>query len=337
MARNITIRKPDDFHVHMREGDVLRSVAPCTARHFARALIMPNTTVPILTWRDAMRYRDAVRMAANTASFEPLMTIKITDATTSREIMNARKNGVLVGKAYPAGVTTNADDGVRDFKKCSDVFAAMEGEGMILSLHGEDPDPAVLIHKKEKSFLPILDRLADVFPSLKIVFEHVSTKEAVYLIRAMPDTVAATVTVHHLMLTMDDVVGSAVRPHHFCKPIPKTADDRAIIQDVVKNGNRKFFFGSDSAPHLRTKKECAAGAAGIFSSPVALAVLAEFFASHGIMEKLENFVSTFGAEFYGLPLNTETIILSEEEWVVPEEYENIVPFMAGKKLPWIVK
>lgn len=336
MTETITIRKPDDFHVHFREGFILGAVAPLTADHFGRAIAMPNTNDPIRTGEDALRYRDAIRKASRNTSFEPLMTVKITDATLPGTIVKAKECGVIAGKAYPVGVTTNAHEGVSDFKKLTPVFAVMEHIGMVLSLHGESPNPFASALKKEEKFLPILRWLVDTFPALKIVFEHVSTQEAVYEVSIMPDTVAATVTAHHLFLTIDDVIGGSISPHNFCKPIPKTVNDRKAIRDVVLQGSKKFFFGSDSAPHLKMRKECGNGSPGIFSAPVVLASLAKFFEDRQCMQRLEDFVSRFGAEFYGLPLSTETITLSKTDWVVPEGYDSIVPFMAQQKLPWKV-
>src|SRR3989304_2512887 len=336
MEETITIRRPDDFHVHFREGGILSAVAPLTADHFNRALAMPNTTDPIRTGEDAVQYRDQIRKAARNELFEPLMTIKITDGTTPAVIVKAKECGVIAGKAYPVGVTTNAQEGVSDFKKLAPIFSMMQDVGMVLSLHGEISNRFVSVFKKEVKFLPTLKWLVDTFPTLKIVFEHVSTKEAVYEVSMMPDTVAATVTVHHLFLTTDDVLGSYILPHNFCKPIPKTAEDREVIRDAVIQGSGKFFFGSDSAPHVKMRKECGSGAAGIFSAPVVLASLAQFFDEHNHMERFEDFVSRFGAEFYGLPLNTETVALSKSKWVIPEEYDSIVPFMANEKLLWKV-
>ncbi len=262
------------------------------------------------------------------------MTIQITESTTSEIVNIAYHLGAIAGKVYPVSVTTNSGNGVRDFEKLFPVFGKMEKIGMRLLLHGEKPDMFCL--NREKQFLDILIKINKKFPELKIVLEHITTKEAVETVKSLKN-VAATITAHHLVLTLDDVVGNLLSPHNFCKPIAKFPKDRVALFEAATSGNPKFFFGSDSAPHLKERKECSSGCAGIFSAPVAIPLLAEIFEKEGRLNKLENFVSKFGAVFYDLPLNKERIMLVKEDWIIPQDYRDIVPFMAGKKLSWQVK
>lgn len=312
---------------------MLRRVLPLTEEHFARAVVMPNTDPPILSGEGANRYRSEVLDVRRTA-FEPLMTIKITPATAPAMIYAAKEAGVIAGKLYPAGVTTGADiGGVMDFRALWSVFRAMEESAMVLCLHGELPESSVL--DREKDFLPVLAEIAGAFPALRVVMEHLSTAEAVAAIGVL-DNVGATITAHHLLLTIDDVLSDrGLRPHYFCKPLLKTRDDRdALIQAAVSDP--KVFFGSDSAPHLKTDKESERAPAGIFSAPVALSVLATVFERFGALEHLEAFTSTNGPAFYGMPSNHETLELVKEEWTVPPSYAGIVPLCGGETLPWRV-
>lgn len=336
----ITIRKPDDFHVHLRQEELLRIVVPHTAAYFQRALVMPNTEPPMCNIHVAHSYCNEIREIARRAGydkFEPLMTIKIVDSMNPGIVNLAHTFGVVAGKAYPVGATTNSEEGVSDFRHphMRDVFEEMEASGMVLCVHGEMPSAPSL--EREARFLCELEWLAVHFPKLKIVWEHITTRKAVEAVCALPPTVAATITVHHLFLTLDDVIGGKLNPHHFCKPIAKTADDRAAVQEAALSGNPKFFFGSDSAPHLLENKEYGAGEAGIFTSPVALPLLADFFERENLLSRLEDFVSRYGAEFYGLPLNKGTITLIKDPWKVPWVYGNcIVPFKADETLQWKV-
>jgi dihydroorotase len=329
----LTIRRPDDFHVHFRTGATLKTVVPYTAQWFKRALVMPNTVPPILTGADCRRYKEEILAAAKDTApdFEPLMSIKLTQRTTPGNIRAAYQAGAIIGKAYPAGVTTNAEDGIQDFDAMAPVFSAMEEIGMVLSKHGELPSAPCL--SREVSFLPILCKLVEEFPNLRIVLEHLSTRKAVETVTCLPRTVAATITAHHLVLTIDDVIGGALNPHNFCKPIAQTADDRQALIDAATSGSSKFFFGSDSAPHLKCIKE-RAGGAGIFSAPVILPLLCQVFEEAEALGKLGDFTSKFGAQFYELPLNDGSITIVGS---VPEEIGGIVPFMAGQKLSWHVK
>lgn len=334
-VRSLTIRTPDDFHVHLRQGDLLRAVLPWTVGQFRRALVMPNTNPPVRTADDVERYRAEIRAAIHSDGlpvFEPLMSIALTDVTTPEEIRAAYDAGAIAAKLYPRGVTTNSDHGVRDPMTLRPVYAAMADVGMVLCLHGEAVDANVIM--AETQFLHVLPRLAADFPVLRMVLEHASTAAAVDVVRTLPRNVAATITVHHLVLTLADVVGARCQPHHFCKPIAKTPDDRAALLHAAMDGNPKFFLGTDSAPHLRIAKESASAPAGVFSAPVALSLLVEIFEEYGAMEQLEDFVSSFGADFYDLPRNPEVITFRRASWLVPEEAGGVVPFRAGMELAW---
>ncbi len=332
------IRKPDDFHCHLRDGEMLDVVLPITASQFARALVMPNLSPKILNLDDVRQYRERIVSRLNNSSFQPLMSLYVNDHTTPEMIREAYDGGkgAIAGKVYPKNMTTGSDEGVSDFKLLYPVFETMQEVGMLLLLHGEDPTQGIFCLNREESFLKTLLILVADFPKLNIVFEHVSSAAAVCTIQELPQNVAATITVHHLLLTLDDVVGGGLEPHHFCKPIAKTPQDRDALVSVALSGNPKFFFGSDSAPHPVQKKESVGGAAGVFTAPVALPLLAELFEKHEKLSMLENFISRFGAEFYRLPLATETVSLQKKEWAVPLLYGNVRPFKAGAILPWSV-
>ncbi len=326
-----TMRRPDDFHVHLREGAMLDKVVGYTSQSFGRALVMPNTTKPILTGEDAVAYKkDILRIRGE--EFQPLMTIKLVRSTTPTIIREAKAAGVVAAKFYPEGVTTNSEDGMPNLADSHPVLQEMERQGMVLCLHGETP--GVFCMDRETVFLSDLSAIANTFPKLKIVLEHVTTFDAVSEVSALPDNVAATITVHHLFLTLDDVVGGMLKPHHFCKPIAKTPEDRESLLDVAMSGNPKFFLGTDSAPHARGKKECASGCAGVFTAPVAMALLVDLFEQHGTLDRLEGFTSEFGARFYGLPLNEEKVTFTRDPWVVAEVVGDVVPFKAQEVLNW---
>lgn len=337
----ITLRRMDDMHCHFRVGSLLKEVLPHTARYASRGIAMPNTRpCAILTGEDVIRYRDEIRRALDEMSqrypFEPLMTIEVRDGTTPQMIKEAYRAGAVAGKVYPLGVTTNSDEGLRDFNsgKISETFRAMQDVGMRLLLHGELDRERVLVTKREEIFLPTLLMLAEKFPDLRIVLEHVSTQAAVDGVLRLGKNVAATITAHHLCLTLNDVIGYGIQPHHGCMPMPKDFDDRDALIAAATSGNPKFLLGSDTAAHLRENKECAKGACGVFSAPVLPQVLAEVFEEAGCLNRLEDFTSRFGAEFYGLPLNDGTISLVKSRWVVPEQIGGIVPFRAGTELQW---
>ncbi|KKR45430.1 MAG: Dihydroorotase [Parcubacteria group bacterium GW2011_GWA1_40_21] len=335
--KEFSMRIGDDFHCHLRRGDMLGKVLPFTASMFGRAVVMPNTEPPILDRFDPHLYYKEIHQYKRNQSysgFSPIMTIQINESTSPSMIEGASLEGVAAGKVYPIGVTTNSANGVRDFGKISEVFKRMQETGMLLLLHGEKPDTFCL--HREKEFLNTLLKINKEFPELKIVLEHITTRVAVWAVKELKN-VAATITAHHLLLTLDDVVGDLLSPHNFCKPIAKSPKDRLALLEVATSGNPKFFFGSDSAPHLKERKECSSGCAGIFSAPVAVPLLVEIFEKADRLDKLENFVSTFGAVFYDLPLNKDKITLVKKDWIVPESYDGIVPFLSGKKLSWQVK
>lgn len=341
MNEKITLRRLDDMHCHFRIGSLLKEVLPFTAQYASRGIAMPNTRPrAILTGNDVIWYRDEIKRAfdemPNRYPFEPLMTVEIRDNTTPQMIAEAHCAGAVAGKVYPLGVTTNSDEGLRDFenKKISETFRAMQDAGMLLLIHGELDRERILVTKREEVFLPTLFKLAEKFPNLKIVLEHISTKAAAESVQQLGKNVAATITVHHLCLTLNDVVGYGIQPHHGCMPMPKDFDDRDMLIAVATSDDPKFFLGSDTAPHPRERKECAKGACGIYTAPVLPQVLAEVFEKAGRLDRLENFVSRFGADFYSLPLNDGTISLIKSEWIVPEQIGSVVPFRAGAKLQW---
>lgn len=336
--QSLTIRMPDDFHVHLRQDRMLLEVIVQTARQFRRSLIMPNTTPPVRTARDVERYRKEILDACarvGCTEFEPLMTIALTDETTPEDIRAARAAGAIAAKLYPRGVTTNSDHGVRHPLTLDTVYAAMADVGMVLCVHGESCDPIATVMDAEERFLDTFEAIVRGVEGLRIVFEHVSSSAALERIWGMPSgRVAATITVHHLVLTIADVVGARVQPHHFCKPIAKTSSDREFLIEAATSGNPRFFLGTDSAPHPRSAKESASVPAGCFTAPVALPLLATVFEQANALDRLEDFTSTFGAHFYGLPRNECTITLTRRPFRVSASVGGVVPFRAGDTLPW---
>lgn len=341
----VVIRKPFDAHVHLRDGDMLRAVAPVSASYCARALVMPNAPA-VHTGDEAMEYKRQIAAAAGDAC-EWLMSIKLTHRTTPGDIVRARDVGVVSGKLYPDGATTASHDGIRDVESLSPVFRAMRDCGMVLCVHAEEPDEFVL--DREPAYLPKVAWVVGHFPGLKVVVEHISTAAAVEFVRSQPASVGATITAHHLCRTLDAVVGGLLNPHEFCKPIPKRPSDRdALIRAATLENSGKFMFGSDSAPHPRSAKESACGCAGVYSAPVALPVLADVFLGdaegdrdlRGRRDALERFTSVVGAEFYGLPRNEGSVTLGRADWRVPESCpaggEAVIPFRAGETLRWEV-
>lgn len=342
MAYKIVLRRFDDMHCHFRYWPLLPQVLPCTLMYANRAVAMPNLkSRPILNAANAEWYHSEIKMvckcAPNGHLFEPLMTIEIRDNTTPQMIEDARRVGVVAGKVYPLGVTTNSDKGLRDFFSHGilETFSAMQDTGMLLLLHGELDEERTLVIKREEAFLPTLIRLASMFPKLKIVLEHVSTEVGVDTVkRLLGANVAATITAHHLCLTLNDVIGYGIQPHHACMPMPKDFSDRDALIKAATSGSPKFFLGSDTAPHHQEEKECALGKCGVFTAPILPCLLAEIFEKAGRLEQLEDFTSKFGAEFYGLPLNKEKITLVKEPWTAPLKCGAVVPFRAGTEISW---
>lgn len=328
----IRIRKPDDFHLHLRQGENLGEYARQSAAGFARALIMPNTLPPVCDAPTLRSYREAI--LRETRGFEPLMTFKILPGMSPGQIRSLKEAGALAGKLYPAGSTTNAEDGVSSLDQIRDTLALMEEEGLILSIHGEDPRAPVL--DRERRFLPQLEEIVAGSSRLKIVLEHLSCRESLRCLRDLPARVAGTVTVHHLLFSLDDLMGGALDPHLFCKPVIKTEEDRKALAEAVLSGWDRLFFGSDSAPHLLANKEAPRAAAGIFSAPAALPLLADFFDREGCLDRLESFVSLRGARFYGLAPNEERIVLRRESFSLPPLIGGARPLAAGKELAWRV-
>ena len=338
---DLTITRPDDWHLHVRDGDALKAVLPHTARQFARAIIMPNLKPPVRTVDDAATYRERILDALPIGSgFEPLMTLYLTDNTPPDEIARAAKSGfVKAVKYYPAGATTNSDSGVTDMRKCDLVFAAMQEAGMPLLLHGEATGDDIDVFDREKVFIERhLIPLTLRFPALRIVLEHITTANAVKFVLAASDNVAATITPQHLLYSRNAIFKDGIRPHYYCLPILKREEHRVTLLKAATGGNPKFFLGTDSAPHVRNTKETCCGAAGCYSALHAIELYAEAFASVDALDTLEAFASFYGPDFYRLPRNTGTITLKKESWIVPGEVpfmeSGLVPLRAGEPLAW---
>ena len=337
----LTIRRPDDWHLHLRDGEALRAVLPHTAARFARAIVMPNLKPPVTTTAQALAYRDRILAALpEGARFEPLMTLYLTDRTDPAEVERAKASGRIFGfKLYPAGATTHSDDGVTDIKHVDAVLARMAELGLILQVHGEVTNPAIDVFDREARFIDtVLTGIVERFPTLKVVFEHITTRAAADFVRGSRDGVAATITPQHLLMNRNALFAGGIRPHHYCLPVLKTEMDRRALLEVIASGNRRFFLGTDSAPHARHTKEAACGCAGIFSAPAAIELYAEAFDAIGALGRLEGFAADFGADFYDLPRNEERITLIRDAWEVPACYpfgrEEIVPMRAGERIAW---
>jgi dihydroorotase len=339
----LTLRRPDDWHVHLRDGAVLADVVPHTARSFARALVMPNLKPPVTTVEAAAAYRDRILASVPKGSrFAPLMTLYLTDNTPPSHIAAAKASGfVHAVKYYPAGATTNSDSGVTAIERVYPVLAAMEREDVVLSLHGEVTASDVDIFDRERVFVDtLLTRVARDFPALRIVLEHITTREAAHFVRDAKGPIAATITPQHLLWSRNALLVGGVRPHLYCLPILKRESHRQALVAVAASGNPRFFLGTDSAPHARDAKENACGCAGCYSAHAALALYAEAFEAAGALPRLEDFASRFGADFYGLPLNRDTVTLVRDAWQVPDAYpfggDTIVPLRAGETVAWRV-
>lgn len=328
MGNKLTILKPSDMHIHLRQGEMLRTTVRDASDWFCRGVVMPNTLPPVNTPESVIRYRNEIKELSD--SFDPIMTFKLYPGMTGETVRKMAAVGAFVGKLYPAGVTTNSQDGVRSRKDIKEALAAMCDLGMILSIHCEKPDASVL--EREYRYHAEFRAIAKAFPGLKMVFEHVSDRRSVDLVDSLPDNVAASVTAHHLLITMDDVIGGNMNPHNFCKPVVKGIKDMEAIREAVFSGSRKFFFGSDSAPHLKTRKESGSAGGGIYSAPCAVPLMAELFDRAGKLDMLENFLSVFGPDFYGLPRTKEKLSLERKESLIPDVIDGIVPFMAGSEL-----
>jgi dihydroorotase len=337
----LVLRRPDDWHLHLRDGPWLAAVVPAAAGVFARAIIMPNLRPPVTTVALAAAYRERIVAALpRGARFTPLMTLYLTDLTPPAEIAAARASGfVHAVKYYPAGATTHSDSGVTRVANAYRAFEAMEREGMVLAVHGEVTDPDVDMFDRERVFIDRhLSRIVRAFPALRIVLEHATTREAVQFVRDAPANVAATLTPQHLAYSRNALFAGGLRPHFYCLPILKREEHRRALVEAATSGDPRFFLGTDSAPHPRQVKESACCGAGCYSSPVALSVYAEVFESAGALDRLEAFASLNGARFYGLPVNEDTVTLVRESWQVPGEYafgpDKVVPLRAGETMRW---
>jgi len=342
MTSKLTITRPDDWHIHLRDGDALSGTVPSVARYFGRAIIMPNLTLPVTNAQQAVAYRERILKHRPAGSeWQPLMVIYLTDNTSAEMILAARGSGVTAAKLYPAGATTNSDSGVTALDHIFPALEAMNDAGMPLLVHGEVTRDGVDVFDREKRFIDEqLTRIVENFPDLKLVLEHVSTQDAVEFVNSTGDNVAATITPQHLMYNRNDMLVGGVRPHYYCLPILKRATHQQALQDAVVSGNRKFFLGTDSAPHEKRTKETACGCAGCFSSHAAIELYAEVFEDLGVLEKLEAFASFNGPDFYELPRNTDTITLHREDWQVPASYPlgagQVIPLKAGETVRWQV-
>jgi len=333
--QSLTIRRPDDWHVHLRDGEMLKLVAPYTARAFGRAIVMPNLSPPIVTATQALAYRERI-LAATGAGFEPLMTCYLTDMTDPDELVGGHSGGAwFAAKLYPAGATTNSASGVTDVRHILPVLDRMQAIGMPLLIHGEVTDPDVDVFDREAVFIDrILAPLIRDFPALKVVLEHITTRDAAQFVADGPETLAATITPQHLMLNRNALFAGGLRPHAYCLPVVKREAHRLAVRAAATGGSSKFFLGTDSAPHTASAKEAACGCAGIFNAPHAIEAYAAVFDEEGALDRLEAFASRNGPAFYGLPVNEGTVTLRRVEVRVADTIGDLVPYMAGETLDW---
>jgi dihydroorotase len=337
----LTITRPDDWHLHLRDGQAMASVLEDTARRFGRAIVMPNLRPPVRTTQEALHYRERILgELPEGSSFNPLMTLYLTDDTPPEEIGRAKLSGRVHGvKLYPAGATTHSDAGVTRISRCFLALEKMEQLGLPLLIHGEVTDPMVDVFDREKAFVDeVLGPVVERFSGLKVVLEHVTTRDAVQYVEVTGPNVAATITPQHLLLNRNALFLGGIRPHHYCLPVLKREEHREALVAAATSGNPKFFLGTDSAPHSRASKEAACGCAGIYSAHAAIELYAAAFEEAGALDKLEGFASHFGADFYGLPRNQDTITLLRKAWTVPQTLrfggEELVPLRAGESIPW---
>lgn len=341
MTDKLTIRRPDDWHLHFRDGEMMRDVVPYTARQFARAIVMPNLTPPVTDTASAAAYRERILAAVPEGfAFMPLMTCYLTDNTDADDLARGAAEGVFTAaKLYPAGATTNSDNGVTDVRKLDPVLARMEAEGIMLCVHGEVTDHDIDVFDREAEFIERhLRRITTEFPNLKVVFEHITTSDAVDFVTQAGPNIAATITPQHLHINRNAMLVGGIQPHNYCLPVAKRETHRLALRKAATSGNAKFFLGTDSAPHERHAKESACGCAGIFNAPFALESYLQVFEEEGALDKFEAFTSLNGPAFYGLPANEEMITLERAEVSVPDELKAggsvVVPFHAGQSLLW---
>lgn len=340
MTDSITLTRPDDWHLHLRDGEALATTVPHAARSFARAIIMPNLVPPVLTADQAGAYRERILAALpEGSSFEPLMVLYLTDRTSPDVITSAAKAGVVACKLYPAGATTNSDSGVTDIRNIYPALEEMQKQGLLLLLHGEVTDSSIDIFDREAMFIErTLKHLVGDFPALRIVMEHITTRDAAQFVSDGPDHLGATITAHHLLYNRNHMLVGGIRPHYYCLPILKRRQHQEALVAAATSGHPRFFLGTDSAPHARDRKESACGCAGSYTAWHALPLYAEAFEAAGALNRLEAFASHFGPDFYGLPRNTDTITLDKTPWQVPDHLTfgggELVPVKAGEPLSW---
>ncbi|MES9839752.1 MAG: dihydroorotase [Candidatus Thiodiazotropha endolucinida] len=337
----ITLIRPDDWHLHLRDDEAMKSVVAHTAERFARAIVMPNLKPPVTTTAMAMAYRDRILSALpHNSDFTPLMTLYMTDRLTSDEVIVAKKSQIIKGiKLYPAGATTHSDAGVTDIRKLYPVLETMQREGLPLLIHAEVTDPDVDIFDREQVFIDRhLRPLTRDFPALPMVFEHITTRQAVDFVRANEGTVGATITVQHLLYNRNAMLVGGIRPHYYCLPILKRESHQSALIEAATSGESHFFLGTDSAPHPQHAKECACGCAGCYTAHAAIELYAEIFDRANALDRLEGFASLFGPDFYGLPRNRDTITLAKKKWSIPESYQfgqdRVVPLGSGESVNW---
>ncbi|MEP1554307.1 MAG: dihydroorotase [Paraglaciecola sp.] len=339
--QKLTITTPDDWHLHFRDDDMLGETVPATARCFARAIVMPNLVPPVVNAKLALEYKQRI-LAARTqgSTFEPLMTLYLTNQTSKQDIIDAKEAGVVAAKLYPAGATTNSAQAVKGIEALYPVFEEMQQQGLLLLIHGEVTESHIDIFDREKVFIDkYMSKIVDDFPALKVVFEHITTGDAAEFVLAGSDNLAATITPQHLLLNRNDLLVGGVKPHNYCLPVLKRGTHQQALRKVVASGSSKFFLGTDSAPHARHAKENACGCAGCYSAWSALELYAQVFEELDALDKLEGFASFHGADFYGVPRNTTKVTLVKEAWSVPDTVtlpngEAIVPFFAGQSVAW---
>jgi len=337
---SLTLVRPDDWHIHLRDGDALVNTVPDVAKTFGRAIIMPNLVPPVMNAEQALAYKDRIlaQLPAQ-QSFDPLMVIYLTDNTTPEQIVEAKKAGVVACKLYPAGATTNSDSGVTDLSKLYPALEAMQQHDMRFLMHGEVTDDDIDIFDREKAFIDrTLVDLEKQFPELKMVLEHITTKDAAEFVSAASNNVAATITAHHLLFNRNHMLAGGIRPHYYCLPILKRNTHQQALIAAATSGSSKFFLGTDSAPHARDKKEAACGCAGAYTAYHGIELYAQAFDNANALDKLEGFASIYGPEFYGLPSNTDTITLTKTDWQVPNTLplgdDILAPLLAGETIHW---
>ncbi len=344
MKTALTLARPDDWHVHLRDGSALATTVPHVAARFARAIVMPNLAPPVVDCAQALAYRSRILAhVPEEMRFEPLMTLYLTDRTAPDEIRRAAgEGGITAAKLYPAGATTNSESGVTAIDRITPALEAMQAHDLPLLVHGEVTEAAIDIFDREPRFIDcVLEPLVRRFPALRVVFEHITTRAAVDYVGTAPATVAATITAHHLLFNRNALLAGGVRPHFYCLPVLKREEDRQALLRAATGGGPKFFLGTDSAPHERARKETACGCAGIYSAHAAIELYAEVFEQAGALERLEGFASHHGADFYRLPRNTDRITLEQRPWMVPDRYALddgvVIPLLAGQQIRWRIR